>query len=437
MKYYVLWSILPLVILFVIPMFFGCVWFLLGCCCKVKFIDRFVYAIVGRVIQVSRKKLKNDSEKKHNTLYGYKVARWGMYYFFFFIVYIFSASVGLLWSKFLVSESFQCKPRDEGLTCFNVDDGKEFDCPRHLDQSTDDNATDINIVCYKFVFAYGRAFVAAAGLFAGCTAAFGGISFTVLLFTTCAANCYKKKSPEKESPEKESPEKESPEKKSRLWVLLAVIEFGIIGIVGGIVYGILVWKLFVPLKLETSEHMNLCFVAITICYSFNFPWWAFQSKGSDGNVNSHGTYDGENNEDPDNREDDRNAGSQGTRDGENNEAPDNREDDRNAGSQGTRDVENNGVPDDHEGDRNASSQGTRDDENDGFPNDQGDRHAGQGIQSNESNESNGTQSNESNESNGTQSNESNSTHAGASQAESSKDNKNTWEYWFDTVNEYY
>ena len=98
MKYYVLWSILPLVFLFVIPMVFRCVWCMLGCCCEVEFIDRFVYGVVKRVIHVSTKKLEKDSEEKHNTLYGYKVARWGMYYFFFFIAYIFSASVGLLWS---------------------------------------------------------------------------------------------------------------------------------------------------------------------------------------------------------------------------------------------------------------------------------------------------------------------------------------------------
>ena len=151
-------------------------------------------------------------------------------------------------------------------------------------QSTDDNATDINIniVCYKFAFAYGRAFIGAAGLFAGCTAAFGGISFTVLLFSTCVANCCKEICPEK----------------IRLYILptIAVFQFAI-GIAVVIVCGILVWWLFVPLKPESSEYVNLAFVAITVCYSLNFPWWAFQSKGSDGSQDtrkgeSNGTCDG-------------------------------------------------------------------------------------------------------------------------------------------------
>ena len=86
--------------------------------------------------------------------------------FLYFTSYIFSASVGLLWSKCLLQESFECKPRDKGLTCFNVKDKKEFDCPLYLSQSTNDDATHINTVC-QISFCLCKAFVAAAGLFAG------------------------------------------------------------------------------------------------------------------------------------------------------------------------------------------------------------------------------------------------------------------------------
>ena len=104
--------------------------------------------------------------------------------FFYFIVYIFSASVALLWNKFLLRESFECKPGEKGQDCFTISDEKPINCS-FLSTEAAATVSDANIVCFKFIYAYGKAFTSAAGIFAGCITAFYGIIFVIMLFSTC------------------------------------------------------------------------------------------------------------------------------------------------------------------------------------------------------------------------------------------------------------
>lgn len=261
MDTYIYWSFIPLLIVFAIPMIISSICCMIGFFCQVKCIDRLIYAIVGKVVRIKPKKL--DLEKKHNTFYGYKVTRCGMYYFFFFITYIFSASVALLWSKFILRESFECRSGDKDQDCFYINNKKPFYCP-YEEAASDAN---VNIVCYKFVFAYGKGFIAAGGLFASCITAFSAISFIIMLISTCVASVLQ-------------------DKKITFcclhWISgisIAIQVVGVVLVIGG--YIAIVKVVLNPSKLESSEIVNLTAVVITVCYAICFPWWSFQNEQTD------------------------------------------------------------------------------------------------------------------------------------------------------------
>ena len=285
MKYYVHWSFSPLVGLFAIPMILASVLCILGLFCRVKCIDMLIYGIVSKIVRVSPKKLNKHSEEKHNTLYGYRVTRWGMYYFFYFIVYIFSASVALLWSKFLLRESFECKPGEKGQDCFTISDEKPIDCP-FLSTEAAVTVSDANIVCFKFIYAYGKAFTSAAGLFAGCITAFYGIIFVVILFSTfviastkhCAAKCCIAKYFVKKKLCFTGLIISYPKICLIIFTAIQLIIVLVVLAKYSITANFLLHNRF---KLESSELVNLSFVTITVCYASLFPWWAFQRANGD------------------------------------------------------------------------------------------------------------------------------------------------------------
>ena len=123
-----------------------------GSCLEETLINRLVKAFG----------IKTDSSGD-NMLYGYKLSAPVMYYLFFFTVYVFSATCGIFWTRFVLKESHQCNPQNANQDCFNITDNNHsyIDCNKV-------NVTGSQVVCFEFVFDFHDAFSSAAGLLSAC-----------------------------------------------------------------------------------------------------------------------------------------------------------------------------------------------------------------------------------------------------------------------------
>ena len=111
---------------------------------------------------------------KKNKFYGYKVSAPVIYYLFFLSIFLFSATSGIFWKKFLVRESHSCNIKDN-VQCFYVKNKTPVDCS--VDKS------DKHIVCFKFVFAFNDAASAAAGALVACGTVFAAIAIIALILS--------------------------------------------------------------------------------------------------------------------------------------------------------------------------------------------------------------------------------------------------------------
>ena len=215
-------------------------------------IDTIVYATVKRVFRISKKNCSEDQNSFN--FHGYIIKRIGVYYFFFFFVYLISASAALLWTKFILRKSFTCEPGDMKQDCFSVDDGTILDCSKFPPTERSATINETGIVCYKLVFAYGKAFIAASGLFTSCLAAFGTICFVISLIASICV-----------------PNNNAIIKKKVFWCIQGIVSF--FPYLGYMFLGFFVLE---NSKEDSIEFINLLSLSITMSYAIAFPWSAFQ-----------------------------------------------------------------------------------------------------------------------------------------------------------------
>ena len=258
-NFYYHWSIIPFVLLVCFPTVFAIVISCIGGCynlykyCTNTEADSSCLMRFGRSIEKTLiyKLVVNKYGVKDNKIYGYEVSSPVIYYLFLFTVYLYSATSGTFWTKFLVEESHKCNLADTDKECFYLSNKK----PVPDNCTFDSNIIDDGIVCYKLIFAYGPAFNAAAGVVTACFTA----ATTIVVLALMLSGGGTKKS----------------EKKNYIRLFLTVIVMVSIIIVATVLYAYIIIFINSSGK-DVTETANVTIIYIAVMMACCVPWYFFQ-----------------------------------------------------------------------------------------------------------------------------------------------------------------
>ena len=208
--------------------------------------------IIYRFVRNNVVGIKTAEISGENMLYGYKVSAPVMYYLFFFTIYLYSATSGIFWTRFALRESHGCDSQDVDRDCFNItrNNHSRVDCNK--------NVSDIQVVCFEFVFAFNNAFSSAAGVFSSCFFVSTAIMFVGLIIS--------------------GGNNKLPCKYLRWFIAFAVV--AIIFIVTTLLYAKIIYFLHYGNRSsrDVTETINVTIVYCTVLLACFVPWYCFHEK---------------------------------------------------------------------------------------------------------------------------------------------------------------
>ena len=234
-------------------------------CCE-DYAANLEKTVIYRLVRHKVFGLQTDKKSGKDMLYGYIVSAPVIYYLFFFTIYLFSATSGIFWTRFLLKESHKCNPQDEDLECFDISsESPVTNCT---------NISDLHIVCYKFVFAFNEAFTSAAGVFTSCLILSTTIAFSTLMVSGGGKN-------------REDWSTKCTEKARWCFAILLAI---FIAIIASALYVVLILflhkrEVFPSMSGKSSrditETINVTIVYTILLLACCLPWCCFQEKKKD------------------------------------------------------------------------------------------------------------------------------------------------------------